>query len=1086
MKKYNSRDEKGITIIALIVTIIVLLILVTITISTITGNHAIINKSADAKNSTELKSEMELLRVAANTVRGKDRYGNLSFSLLKNELDYSAGENQTKVTEELDGNEKIGFKVKFLKSGRYYFLYNEDGEADIIFCGNEGIDNNKGILNANPRRKTVLINTTERVEGLLRTFSSIDKNNIKIYYGWSKSSIDEPDYTEIASNEIGGSGFDKRFLINYPNETGEYYLCLKATISEETTISKKFGEYKVIPEGVIPEYIVTFKKGKYVASIGEESIVTTGEVTLPSIIPNEQCEVLGWYNGDTLVGMPGKKINVSKSITLTAMARNTKAPTVVVAREDYNTFRWTATDVVPISGYQISKSSEMPSATGNGWTDGNINTGTYDISDEGTYYVYVKNEDGIVGQGMINAYTVSRNQGIGTTLTTKLESSSGDDFTETTKVLEGTTIYVVGSLSKGYQGLVLKKDNITILGGNQTIASNTNFSSTASPCIYKIVFDNNYPNNISDLSGSMAPIENIKYGESKTLTKNAFVVTQAGVPSKQLFEEWNTKADGSGISYEDGASVSNLTDEHNGVVTLYAQWTDANYEVNSPVKYTLTIEEAIETANVDSTIKVIQDTVTDESEAHITKNLTLDLNEATLALGNAIEVYNGSFTILGESDSKFNQDGVEEDKENSPDKERGVLVSSGKGIYNCGNISSIKIKNFAVLKSNDTTIEYSDESGYTGTLEIENAWIYSKGQYPAIDIGSASNIIIDNSWVYRPDKGYLIHVRKELPEMTIKGNSRVGTGNINNGIGYVMYFDQITSEETLNLNLEDNAIIIAGDYTYSDIYAGRKANIVVKDEAELYVNYYAPSSRCIDARIPGSHVTINTLGWIYCTSETAAIYTNDASDFTYIQGLFGVKKNTGSSKTYIDNHNTYQAFGEYENITQAITTGFWNFNSYDSYSLKNTSDMFRRGRRWAKEGRKRIYFDDSGLAQGSWTYIDQRWYYLWLDNNQPQLAADDTEHYVNGQMVTRWVKLSGQWFYLWEPTQNPTQAQGDTHIYEKGEMVIGWLGFGNTWYYFAPKDTYPGYVAGAMLCNGTYTINGTNYNFDANGVCTNP
>ena len=113
MKKYNSRDEKGITIIALIVTIIVLLILVTITISTITGNHAIINKSADAKNSTELKSEMELLRVAANTVRGKDRYGNLSFSLLKNELDYSAGENQTKVTEELDGNEKMGKSLAY-------------------------------------------------------------------------------------------------------------------------------------------------------------------------------------------------------------------------------------------------------------------------------------------------------------------------------------------------------------------------------------------------------------------------------------------------------------------------------------------------------------------------------------------------------------------------------------------------------------------------------------------------------------------------------------------------------------------------------------------------------------------------------------------------------------------------------------------------------------------------------------------------------------------------------------------------------------------------------------------------------------
>lgn len=35
---------------------------------------------------------------------------------------------------------------------------------------------------------------------------------------------------------------------------------------------------------------------------------------------------------------------------------------------------------------------------------------------------------------------------------------------------------------------------------------------------------------------------------------------------------WNTKADGSGTAYKDGASVENLSEDNGSTVTLYAQW----------------------------------------------------------------------------------------------------------------------------------------------------------------------------------------------------------------------------------------------------------------------------------------------------------------------------------------------------------------------------------------------------------------------------------------------------------------------------------------------------------------------------------
>ena len=83
---------------------------------------------------------------------------------------------------------------------------------------------------------------------------------------------------------------------------------------------------------------------------------------------------------------------------------------------------------------------------------------------------------------------------------------------------------------------------------------------------YQIKFDKNGG------SGSMANMS-CTYGQSAELTANAF--TQAGY----AFAGWNTKADGTGIHYDDGAAVWNLTSEKDAVVTLYAEWTINTYSV---------------------------------------------------------------------------------------------------------------------------------------------------------------------------------------------------------------------------------------------------------------------------------------------------------------------------------------------------------------------------------------------------------------------------------------------------------------------------------------------------------------------------
>jgi glucan-binding YG repeat protein len=84
--------------------------------------------------------------------------------------------------------------------------------------------------------------------------------------------------------------------------------------------------------------------------------------------------------------------------------------------------------------------------------------------------------------------------------------------------------------------------------------------------------------------------------------------------------------------------------------------------------------------------------------------------------------------------------------------------------------------------------------------------------------------------------------------------------------------------------------------------------------------------------------------------------------------------------------------------------------------------------------------------QTGWQDVDGHRYYLGTD----------------GIMVTGWQDIDGNRY----------------HFGAYGAMTIGWLKDNNNWYYLQDD--------GIMAANTSLTINGKVYNFDANGVCTNP
>ncbi len=57
------KEKRGITLIALVITIIVLLILAGVTIATLTGKNGILTKASDAKEDTVIAQDEEMIKL---------------------------------------------------------------------------------------------------------------------------------------------------------------------------------------------------------------------------------------------------------------------------------------------------------------------------------------------------------------------------------------------------------------------------------------------------------------------------------------------------------------------------------------------------------------------------------------------------------------------------------------------------------------------------------------------------------------------------------------------------------------------------------------------------------------------------------------------------------------------------------------------------------------------------------------------------------------------------------------------------------------------------------------------------------------
>ena len=134
MKEKLGKEVKGITLIALVITIIVLLILAGVSIAILTGNNGILTRANNAKATTEDKGAEEKVKLAVMAAKSQSTDGTLDADKLIAEIknNYKGkgnrGDNGFPVTATVDGKQ---------------FTVDADGNVTLIGNSNDGNNTKK-------------------------------------------------------------------------------------------------------------------------------------------------------------------------------------------------------------------------------------------------------------------------------------------------------------------------------------------------------------------------------------------------------------------------------------------------------------------------------------------------------------------------------------------------------------------------------------------------------------------------------------------------------------------------------------------------------------------------------------------------------------------------------------------------------------------------------------------------------------------------------------------------------------------------------------------------------------------------------
>ena len=281
-KKKNAR---GITLIALVITIIVLLILAGVTINALSGENGIITKSKEAKIKTEKSRTIEKINLAILTAMTKGD-GDIDNATLREELEKEG------LTVKTEGN-NLPWDVS---DGKYIFRINEDYTVEEI----SGIGlSKKEIKLASGENETITATLTEGTTGKIT---------------WESSA---PDIVKVENGKITAVGESGTATITAKVEGTEYQAtCTVKIIQKITTITAGNIEMNI---GDTQKINVTTTPTE---GLIEDLEYTSGSPTIATV--GADGNVKGIAEGTAVITIRGKNSGVSTTCTIKVTPKVTK------------------------------------------------------------------------------------------------------------------------------------------------------------------------------------------------------------------------------------------------------------------------------------------------------------------------------------------------------------------------------------------------------------------------------------------------------------------------------------------------------------------------------------------------------------------------------------------------------------------------------------------------------------------------------------------------------------------------------------------------------------------------------------------
>ena len=517
--------QKGITLIALVITIIVLLILAAVSIATLTGEHRILTRANDAKTLKEIAEEREKVELSATTALAEDLGREIDIDTLRTELGKYFEDSKYDVQEGTSEDGIEGYIVTITENdqnGRKYFVDKNGNVTEYTVKEPEEVPEVSD--------KTAFSRANGVIE--IEFLSGTSYNITEI----PNHPILKSEMTGVKYNETTGESID----VN--NSDGTDWYSYEDTSIEGKENKSKWANAKVTKEGTdsyfvwIPRYAYRII---YFDTVAHENEYRAGTLTEEQALENGY--IVGYSDARGLVDEEGKTpSDMQEPVTSIAVGEK-KLRTHPAFETDLSQGGWSnKLEGIWVAKYEVSQSGTTIKSTPGvssyrSKTIGDMYDLGYAYDREKESHLMKNSEWGAVAYLTESKYgrngtAVSKNSsssyytagGSGATpVTNKLQSTTGNEY-GIFDTVGGAYEYVAGYIADSSQSY---GNSFASNNPNDDNAKNDKTESTQYATVYQMATSNsltdNYNLNINKIFGD-ATIETSTAGSGTTSWNSAY------------------------------------------------------------------------------------------------------------------------------------------------------------------------------------------------------------------------------------------------------------------------------------------------------------------------------------------------------------------------------------------------------------------------------------------------------------------------------------------------------------------------------------------------------------------------------------